>query len=295
MTTKKHIWMIFLALLLLAGCARYTDTPPGLQGPGSTADPDTPASEDGDSTAPSDSSPDLPAGPRLPYVAAEFGAPVTRNGRFPIDEETSDAIQALVNLDGEMLADCRTVQEAEMLPSIWLRDVDGRDIYIEQQQGQLLVSVDDTIYIYPQEVDLEPAYPLLEQAQLEAVLADRREITRIELSQVDYYDYGEDTTRYREISLDGEQSQEVWELLQTDRWETVERFTAHYLSRGWADFIYLYHGEELIAQITDGFFIGETEYTVVFYRIDGQQDQMANILAPPEVYDSLYHLFDDIA
>ena len=127
------------------------------------------------------------------------------------------------------------------------------------------------------------------------MLADRREITRIELSQVDYYDYGEDTTRYREISLDGEQSQEVWELLQTDRWETVERFTAHYLSRGWADFIYLYHGEELIAQITDGFFIGETEYTVVFYCIDGQQDQIANILAPPEVYDSLYHLFDDIA
>ena len=102
MTGKKHIWIIFLALLLLAGCARYTDTPPGLQGPGSTADPDTPASEDGDSTAPSDSSTDLPVGPRLPYVAAEFGAPVTRNGRFPIDEETSDAIQALVNLDGEM-------------------------------------------------------------------------------------------------------------------------------------------------------------------------------------------------
>ena len=137
------------------------------------------------------------------------------------------------------------------------------------------------------EVDVDALCAFLEEAQLEAVLADFPGVTELALEQFDYYDDPENTSRRSGLELDEAQSREVLTLLQTDRWSVADMFTAQELSRGWADILSLRYNGELYGKVTSGEVAGEMR-TVIFYYIGGDADQCANLLAPAEVFDGLY-------
>ena len=271
---------LLLCVLFLTGCrTNLTDNPDGTAAPDGNQGAETGQQETSQTEEPPSASPR--------FVLAEFGAPITYQGRFPVDEAASAELNRQIPLDRAALESRAVDRVPDNRPIVWLQTEDGRQACVYRDNGQCLLEWDGLLCDGTDLVDVDALCAFLEEAQLEAVLADFPGVTELALEQFDYYDDPENTSRRSGVELDEAQSREVLALLQTDRWSVADMFTAQELSRGWADILSLRYNGELYGKVTSGEVAGEMR-TVIFYYIGGDADQCANLLAPAEVFDDLY-------
>ena len=285
---RRILPFLLIFALLLAGCAPAEPETPK-ENPPETVDLVPPPEE------PSEEEPPEEDGGPLPYVRAELGAPASGHWRFPVTAAASDQLHQLVPADPTSLAGYPVLQGEMDSWKVWLETGDGRALCLDWwADGQVRLAWDGQLYDCTAGVDPDALCAFLLQAQLEAVLADIPAFTAMSLEEFDYYDSEDSATRYREVLLDQDQSRQAAELLQMDRWETVDMDTADYLARGWPEFLSLWCEGGMAAKMCDAEIEG-TMYTCIFYYIDGREDQQANIFAPPEVYPALCGLFNSLA
>lgn len=271
---------LLLCVLFLTGCrTNLTDNPDGTAAPDGNQGAETGQQETSQTEEPPSASPR--------FVLAEFGAPITYQGRFPVDEAASAELNRQIPLDRAALESRAVDRVPDNRPIVWLQTEDGRQACVYRDNGQCLLEWDGLLCDGTDLVDVDALCAFLEEAQLEAVLADFPGVTELALEQFDYYDDPENTSRRSGVELDEAQSREVLALLQTDRWSVADMFTAQELSRGWADILSLRYNGELYGKVTSGEVAGEMR-TVIFYYIGGDADQCANLLASAEVFDGLY-------
>ncbi|MBO5034160.1 MAG: leucine-rich repeat domain-containing protein, partial [Oscillospiraceae bacterium] len=189
-----------------------------------------------------------------------------------------------VDLSPETVAGWTTVETWDRLYLVELTLADGRVACLEREQERILLRLNGQIYDCTESVDFDQLCRTLEAARLAAVRADLPQLTRLSIDVLYFPSFN------REISLDAEASQFIWDTLSPDNWEVPDMYTEHDLARGWNDFVDLYCGDRLIARVTEGEIIGlEKSYTVIFYQIGGEKDQSAYIFAPEEAYKTLWN------
>lgn len=276
---RNHILYIHLVLGLTLLMTLLTGCVP-------SEDPGTPPSSTAEEPVASSPSISPSALPQISgeYVSAEFGAPVDGTGCFPLDPEIAAALRKYLPLDRETLSRYKTVAAEQYYPLIVLNTSDGGAISLGKVKSQLLLCVEDAYYDCTGHIDFEHLCTLLESAQLRAVIASFPKIT--ELSFVD----PEDSARNQRFSPDEAQLLQVSDLLSLGNWSIADLYTAQDLSRGWPDFIDLYSNEVKIARLARGD-VGGSLHTVIFYYIDGNENQRAFLLAPSELYQNLRALF----
>ena len=222
-------------------------------------------------------------GPQI-YTFAEFGAPVNGTGRFPLDESSSAQIAALVAPSSENLAGWTSVEVSGWLPLVELTLADGSAVSLDRREDKIFLHREGQTYDCTELVDFDQLCRTLEAARLAAVRADLPQLTRLSIDVWEFPSFN------REISLDAGSSQFIWDTLSPDNWEVPDMYTEHDLARGWNDFVDLYCGDRLIARVTDGEIMClDQVYTVIFYQIGGEKDQIAYIFAPEEAYKTLWN------
>ncbi len=283
---KSFLFMLLLLFLLSACGNPATEVPPTPEPmPSPTAEPISPPAP-----APTEVVTSIPTaeptpdpGPQI-YTFAEFGAPVNGTGRFPLDESSSAQIAALVAPSSENLAGWTSVEVSGWLPLVELTLADGSAVSLDRREDKIFLHREGQTYDCTELVDFDQLCRTLEAARLAAVRADLPQLTRLSIDVWEFPSFN------REISLDAGSSQFIWDTLSPDNWEVPDMYTEHDLARGWNDFVDLYCGDRLIARVTDGEIMClDQVYTVIFYQIGGEKDQIAYIFAPEEAYKTLWN------
>lgn len=311
---KKNLKITLLSLLSLAlclavvliGCGPSDSEAPNMSNPSpgqSSAEPisppeaislapvqDAPAEQSSAALSPSTTSPDaeddhISAEPSTEveqiYIAAQFGAPVNGTGWFPLDADCSANLAALVDISEEALSGYMPVEVSDWISLVELTLADGSIIGFSKDSDRILLCVTGRYFDCTEAVDFDKLCRTLERSQLTAVLADLPQLTRLSIDVPDL------PSRNRDISLTEDESQFIWDTLQPDAWGIPDMYTAQDLARGWDDFAALYCGEVRIALVTQGDIQGINQ-TVIFYQIDGAENQTAYIFAPEDGYRTLF-------
>lgn len=217
--------------------------------------------------------------PELSFTFAEFGAPVTGNGVFPLDNTSSQALLDALGLNEDTLATYETAEVPDYL-LVKLTLSDGRIVGLNRIDGQVILQIENDCYDCTGKIDIDAVCDILEAAQLTAVLQSLQDITQVKL--VDPGASVEETS----FALTSEESGQLLELLQTNQWEIIDMYTAQDLGRDWPVWIEFYSDEVMIAWMGYGEFQGML-HTVISYRINGNEQQTANLFAPEGVYESV--------
>lgn len=215
------------------------------------------------------------------YIAAQFGAPVDGAGLFPLNADRSASLAALIDISPEALSECVPVEVSDWMPLVELTLADGSIVSFSRDGERIILHTAGQYFDYTKSIDFDKLCRTLEGCQLSAVLADLPELTRLNIDAPDV------PSLNRDITLTPDESRFIWNTLQPDAWEIPDMYTAQDLARGWGDFVALYSGDIRMALIAQGDIQGRNR-TVIFYQINGEEDQTAYILAPEDGYRTLF-------